>query len=237
MCGRVVSTSSASELAERFEVPSVPAEERARSWNIPPTAKLWTVLETGGERRLEMARWGLVPRWAKDPAIGSRMFNARAEGLLTSRAYRPALAARRCIVPVDGFYEWRRSGSRRGRAEAWYFTSTDGDVLALAGLWEPGRVPERRELHTFTIVTRPADEVMAPVHDRMPAVLRPDEWDRWLANGLAPDSAVELLCAPRPRLASRQVGAAVGSIRNDTPSLIDALGALPEPPAQDVQGP
>src|SRR5690606_31149175 len=140
------------------------------SWNVAPTNDVWAVLEAEGHRRLEALHWGLVPRWAKDPSVGSRMINARAETLATKNAYKSAFRSRRCIIPADGFYEWRKVPGAR-LTQPYCVHRADGQPMAFAGLWEVWRPKDRpdEELHSCTIVTGAPNDTVRFVHDRMPA--------------------------------------------------------------------
>lgn len=246
MCGRYASFRSAQDLADAFAIDAALVDDSVRevapSWNVAPTQDVRIVVERGRrqpdggtgpvERSLRLARWGLVPGWAKDPSVGARMINARAESLLDKPAFARPFAARRCLVPADGYYEWKPvpvpEGSPRGRApkQPYYLAPADGSVVALAGLYELWRDPARdaddprRWLVSTTIVTRPASPDLADIHDRMPLVLPPDAWGTWLDPAVGADEAAVLLDgepAPLERLA---VSALVSNVANDSPSLL-----------------
>lgn len=188
----------------------------------------------GAERRLVLLRWGLVPPWAPDPSVGNRMINARAETVATKAAFRTALRRHRAIVPADGFYEWQRGPGRRP-SQPWYFTRADGGPLALAALWEawrdPQAPPDAPPLRSCTIITAPAGPDVVGVHDRMPVVLEPGAWDRWLDPELDEAGAVTdlLVASPAGTLRSLRVGRAVSSVGNDGPELLE-----PAPPDPQV---
>ena len=202
MCGRYGSIKSTAVLAERFvAVPNEDAEERPPSWNVAPTQPVRAVLERPDQGRLLVVlRWGLVPYWAKDPSIGSRQINARAETLARKPAYRTALTRRRVIIPADGFYEWRRvdNGTKRGARQPFWFTRADGDILALAGLRENWRDAEGNLTRTCTIVTAAANPDVADIHDRMPVVLEPGVWEQWLDPAEKDPAEVTGLLVPPP---------------------------------------
>jgi putative SOS response-associated peptidase YedK len=179
---------------------------------------------------LSVARWGLVPSWAKDTRGAARMINARAETVATTRAYATSFASRRCLVPADGWYEWvRRSPKER---QPYFMTRPDGGVLAFAGLWTVWG----DRLLTCTIVTTAAVGELAAVHDRMPLVLAPEHWRDWLDGDAA--RASTLLTPPRPEalqpLEVRPVGAAVGDVRNDGPRLIERVPTEPVERPRDL---
>jgi putative SOS response-associated peptidase YedK len=218
MCGRFVQTSSPATLAERFGVDEVTVEPRTPNYNVTPRSWVPAVRERPDDdspaRVLTLLRWGLVPSWAKTPAIGDRQINARAESLADRPAYRRAFRKRRCIVPVDAFYEWKaaeppRSGgsatSRRTPKVPYAIRRRDGDPLAFAGLWEIWRDPGVDDpdapdawLRTCAIVTTDANRVIAPIHDRMPVVLAEDAWDPWLDPDNEDVGALSGLLVPAP---------------------------------------
>jgi len=230
MCGRFVSTTGSGDLAAHFGVETIVGELRP-SWNVAPTATVWVIRdsgksgesgESGDARMLQPMRWGLVPSWADDPTIGNRMFNARVETLAQRPAYRAAVRRRRCIVPADGFYEWT-AVSGRHRKQGWYFQSVDGQPLAMAGLWETWQpTGDADTLHTCTVVTTDANDVVAPIHDRMPLVLPDEVIDAWLDPTINdPDDVRSVVAsAHSPTLSVHAVGAAVNNARNDGPDLI-----------------
>lgn len=231
MCGRYVATTPPSLLAERFGADEVVDEDEAGEaasarWNVAPTTKVWALAtsRSSGTRRLGPFRWGLVPNWAKDPSVGNRMINARVEKLRTGAAYKRALQRRRCIVPADAFYEWRRGPSGRGRSQPFLIRRRDGEPMAFAGLWDLWRPPDDPEAHPLrscTIITTEANELVGRVHDRMPVMLSRARWEGWLDPGnedldvvsglLVPTAAEELEMFP--------VGPEVNDVRNDSPEL------------------
>lgn len=230
MCGRFVSSSPPDEVARYFdaEPPSEAAIEP--SWNVAPTNDVYVVLEDGGVRRLAPHHWGLVPIWAKSPAMGNKMINARAEGLAEKSAYKRAFRKRRCIVPADGFYEWKAIPGQKTK-QPFYIQRADGEPLAFAGLWEEWRGPERdgsERLRSTTIITTAANETMAPVHDRMPAILPPGDWSHWLDPTNADLEMLGRLLVPAPEhlLVMHPVSTDVGNVRNKGPHLADPI----EPP-------
>ncbi len=178
MCGRYTLTVSAAVLAEVFGVSEDPAH--LPRYNIAPTQLVPLVLglEAGG-RALVRGRWGLVPSWAKDPSIGSRLINARAETVADRPAFRSAVRQRRGLLPADGFYEWVPTGEGKRPHLIRY---TDRRVFAFAALWERWRAPDGSELVSCTILTTAPNDLVAPLHDRMPVILEPATWDEWLAR-------------------------------------------------------
>jgi putative SOS response-associated peptidase YedK len=183
-------------------------------------------------RLLEVARWGLVPSWAGDPSKGSRLINARAEGAERGPAFRKALAQRRCILPADSFYEWRRRHDASGRLQRqpFRFLRADGDLLALAGLWEAWRDAEGRWLVTCTVLTTDASADMLPVHSRMPLPLEQSDWGRWLDPQSSVASVRDLLVPPAPGLlVHHAVSSEVNKAANDHPGLLEAVPEPAEP--------
>jgi putative SOS response-associated peptidase YedK len=232
MCGRYATTRGAVELSSLFDAHD-DAGEVVADYNVAPTDPVPIVRMSDrlGGRALSIARWGLVPPWARDPKQGARMINARAETVATSNAFGPSFARRRCLVPADGWYEWMRTGGR-GR-QAYFMTPRDRGVLAFAGIWTTWGAGTDR-LMTCSIVTTAARGELAAVHDRMPLVLAASRWEAWLAG---PTDADSLLVPPADVLISqievRPVGPAVGDVRNDGPGLIERVAAEPHPPVDD----
>jgi putative SOS response-associated peptidase YedK len=185
-------------------------------------------------RELGRYRWGLVPSWAKDPGVGSRMFNARAETVASKPSFRAAFASRRLVVVADGFYEWKPGVASTKRP--YYFTRADGRPMALAGLWEQwwggpdgtdAGAADRPILRTCTVITTEAGSDMGDIHDRMPVVLEDDTLDEWLdpANRDKPELESLLVPSVTGTLVHRPVGTAVGNVRNDGPELTDPVEA------------
>ena len=226
MCGRIVVARPVDVLAGFFGVAEVVAADRDPSWNVAPGAEILAVAATSSGRRLGTMRWGLVPSWSTDPSGGPRPINARVEGLLDRPTFAEPLARRRCLVVVDGFYEWRRPAG--GPKQPYLLDRADGsgDPFALAGLWDrhEGEV-------SCAVVTGPGDGELAWLHDRMPVRLAPDQWDVWLdpANHDV-DALLDLLRAPATvRLRARPVGPRVNSARNDGPELVEVLPGEVQP--------
>jgi putative SOS response-associated peptidase YedK len=249
VCGRYASFREAQDLADAFAVapPDVApdADLLPPSWNLAPTDPARIVVERAHEdddvrRSLRLARWGLVPGWAKDPSVGSRMINARVETLATKPAFRKAVGARRCLVPAEGYFEWTaldgtpsdRPGGRTPKQPFWIHPR-DGGPLAFAGLYEFWRDRARpdddplRWLVTMTIVTGGAvtdDPAIAAIHDRRPVVLPPQEWDAWLDPRLTdPARVLGILRRRPPPLVARPVSTEVNRVGNNGPQLIEPL--------------
>ena len=228
MCGRFAQPRSAEELARIFH--ARPATELAgERFNVAPTDEVAAVVEHHGERVVDAFRWGLVPFYAKSSKDGARLINARAETLESSPAFRTAFARHRCIIPADAFYEWRRERNpttgRVTRSEPFAVRRSDGEPLALAGLWSSWRDPESAaRLYTCTILTTDPNELVSRIHDRMPVVLDPADWDAWLADGTPSDQLRSLLRpAPAEPFDAYAVSPAVNNVRNEGPELLAPL--------------
>ncbi|GAB2927614.1 SOS response-associated peptidase [Micromonospora polyrhachis] len=241
MCGRYATTRNAADLSALFESSDETGDGLAVDYNVAPTDPVPIVRmatapdDADGRRRvLSLARWGLVPGWARDTRGAARMINARAETVATTKAYASSFARRRCLVPADGWYEWVRRDS--GGKQAYFLTPADGGVLAFAGIWSRwGDGPDARL--TCSVLTTPALGDLALVHARMPLLLPPDRWAGWLADGSEPD---ELLIPPSvgtlAEIEIRPVGRQIGDVRNDGPGLIERVDAEPlgTPPREHV---
>jgi putative SOS response-associated peptidase YedK len=229
MCGRYVSVSSPTILAERFQVEQVRVTEHEPSYNVAPRAEVPVVAESRGERVLDVVRWGLIPSWAKDMKIGDRLINARAETVASGNAFKRAFAKRRCIIPADGFYEWQAidTGQQKKRKQPWFFRRRDGEPLAFAGLWEiwhdKNLGDDAPRIRSCVIITTDANDVVRPVHDRMPAVLPESAWDAWLD---AENNDVEklqhlLVPAPPEEFEAWPVPLLVNKADNNGPELVE----------------
>ncbi|ACZ32477.1 protein of unknown function DUF159 (plasmid) [Xylanimonas cellulosilytica DSM 15894] len=235
MCGRYASARRDQEIADRFRVAELVGEDLGPSWNVAPTQDVRVVLEReeSGQmaRQLRTVHWGLVPSWAKDPKIGSRMINARVETITEKPAFRRAAARRRLIVPMDGYFEWQAPESGRGRKQPFYLTDPDGAPLAAAGLYELWRDPAKgddapdRWLWSMAVITTDATDTLGHIHDRSPLLLPGELWGEWLDPGLTDADDVDALIAriPEPHLMPVKVGVAVGNVRNNGPELVRSV--------------
>ena len=218
MCGRYSLIADLGELARRFEFDGDWLTFDS-SYNVAPTQEVLTVV--GGEsRRAGYMRWGLIPSWAKDPSIGSRMINARAETVAEKPAFRTALRRRRCLVLADGFYEWQKSSSRRRPMRV---VMRSGEPFAFAGLWETWRGPEGEVVPSCTILTTEANDLLRPIHDRMPVILSRDNEDLWLDRSESDPAALADALNPYPanEMDAYEVSPLVNSYVNDGPEVID----------------
>ncbi len=218
MCGRFALYTPKEAVVRLFGLQAVP-DLRAR-YNIAPTQSVLAVREDEpGTREALMLRWGLVPFWAKDPAIGNRMINARGETVAEKPAFRQAFRRRRCLIPADGFYEWQKVP---GGKQPWFIGARDDALLAFAGLWERWDARGTEEpLESCTIITTAANATLAPLHDRMPVILHSGLWDSWLSGTTgAADLSGMLRPASNQLLAARPVSRRVNSPANDDPGLL-----------------
>lgn len=221
MCGRFTLRTSAAEWSQLFFAGmqhDLSTFARRPRYNIAPTQAVACVLgESGGQPSgLHELRWGLVPGWAKDPSIGSRMINARSETAETKPSFRNAFASRRCLVPADGFYEWKKVDDGK---QPFLMEASSGGVFAMAGLWEENRRinEDGPPLRTFTILTTAANEFMQPLHDRMPVLLDPVDFQRWLDPNFRDVGELKQLCEPAPEglLQMTKVSRHVNNPRHD----------------------
>jgi len=218
MCGRYVIKTPPDLMRRTFgyeEQPNFPPR-----YNVAPTQPIPVVRLDNGVRRFALVRWGLIPAWVKDPRGFSLLINARAESLLDKASFRNAMRRRRCLIPADGFYEWKQDGSRRRP----YFARAKGPV-AFAGLWEPWIGPNGEELETACIVTTTANRTLRHLHDRMPAVIPPEAFDLWLdcARVDAETASALLVPAPDNVFEAYEISTAVNRVANDSETLIEPV--------------
>lgn len=222
MCGRFARRSTQKILADWFGVPLGELPWFAPTFNAAPqsTQPIVRLSRDTAAREFLLARWGLVPSWAKDAKFGYSTFNARAEELLSKPAFRDAFKSRRCLVPADAFYEWQRIDPKTKRPYAIALRS--GEPYAFAGLWELWKPREGPPLESFTIITTDPNEVMEPLHDRMPVILEPRDYDRWLDPEDPQRPPVDLLRPyPAGKMHAWPVNERVGNVRNDDATLLE----------------
>ena len=233
MCGRTTLTATPEELAEAFALDAAEVPALEPRYNIAPTQPMLAVRVDAARRRRRLSplRWGLVPRWAGDPAVGARMINARSESAATRAAFREPFRERRCILPASGFFEWRRVDRSR---QPYLFRLRDGRALGLAGVWDRWRPPADAEggeaIESCAILTTPANELVARLHDRMPLILHPDDYGRWLDPALQDPRALATLLRPFPaeEMMAVPVSPRVNNPRHDDPSLVQPLEREPD---------
>lgn len=218
----MLSTSDTAALVAHFGVDD-PGDTVARpSYNIAPTQELLIVTEDEDLRQLGAARWGLVPSWAADAPNASGLINARAETVTSKPSFRSAFRRRPCLIPADGFYEWKRPEGR-GAKRPHVILPSDGKPFAFAGLWEDRPSAEGTSRRTCTVITCAANATMAPIHHRMPVILSPETWDTWLDVTSTDPTVRQTLLAPAPDevLVVREISTAVNNVRHDGPHLLD----------------
>lgn len=216
MCGRYALHAHPQVIALQFGLAAPP--EAAPRYNIAPASEVLIVRAGGGARDAARVRWGLVPRWAKDPSIGARLNNARAESIAEKPAFRDAYRTRRCLVPASGFYEWK---SEAGRKQPYYVHPSQGELFAFAGLWEQWSGPEGA-LETCVIVTTDGNEKMRAIHDRMPVIVAPNDYALWLDSRPGADPSGLLRPCDSGEIEVRRVSRAVSNARNQSEKLIEA---------------
>lgn len=237
MCGRYATTQTAASLNHEFEIDLQHAvDDLEPDYNVAPTKLAPVVIgrrpdgSADVQRELLTAKWGLIPSWAKDPSIGSRMINARTETVAEKPSFKAAFAKRRALIPADGYYEWYTGepveGQKKPTKQPFYITPKDGSVLAMAGLYEFWKDRAGGDwVISFTILTTTAEDSLGHVHDRMPLFLEPSTYDAWLDPApRPPDDLLGLLIPAAPgRLDAFAVSTAVNNFRNNGPELIQPL--------------
>ena len=220
MCGRYSITTAPEAMRRLFRFENA-APELPPRYNAAPTDKLPVVrLGRDGRRELAVLRWGLIPFWAKDEKIGYRSINARAESVATAPAFREAFRHRRCLVPVTGFYEWKKLPD--GGKQPYHVGMRDGSPFALAGLWERWK-KGADTTESFTIITGEPNSLTAALHDRMAVILEPDHWDAWLSAKDTAEPLAMLQPFPAQLMTAYPVSPKVGNVKNDTPDLVQPL--------------
>lgn len=236
VCGRYVSSHTPADLAELLGAVDETSQAELRQgvvapleadYNVAPTKSVPAAIERGGTRRLIALRWGLVPSWAKDPSVGSRLINARAETAATKPSFRSAFARRRCLLPADGWYEWQPAPAPKAPKQPFFLAPADGGLLVMAGLYEIWVDAEGRPLWTATVLTTDAPDDTGHIHDRSPMTLPSELWGAWL-DPETPDPLSLLRPAVAGAVRVTPVSTQVNSVRNNGPQLLDPV-AVPSP--------
>jgi putative SOS response-associated peptidase YedK len=227
MCGRYQITTAPEAIRRLFGYPEQP--NFPPRYNVAPTQPIPIVRLSEGERHFALVRWGLIPGWVKDPKTFSLVINARGESVRDKPAFKNAMRYRRCLIPADGFYEWRRSDKR-----PFHVRMKDGATFAFAGLWESWTGPNGEEMESAAIVTTDANRALRPIHERMPVMLEPEAYDMWLdCRGVDADTASALIAPIRDdRIEAYEISPAVNKVANDSADLIAPYTAPPEPVEQ-----
>jgi len=234
VCGRFTLRASPQEIQRAFGLDAAP--QLAPRFNVAPGQAIATVhADRDGRRVLGMRRWGLVPHWARDPRIGARLVNARAETAATRPAFRDAMRLHRCLVPADGFYEWGAAAG--GTRQPHLVTRADAELFAIAGLYEHWRGESADWLHTCTLITVPSNALLRAIHDRMPAILPPEHWDAWLDPAGKDAARAAALLAPRPEGELRAVAVSrrVNRTEFDDRACIEPQGPGTDAPSGEAE--
>jgi putative SOS response-associated peptidase YedK len=231
MCGRYTLSQSAEAIAKSFDISDTQNITSLQpQYNIAPTQAVLVVLQNQdiNKRVLQRLRWGLIPSWAKDASMGAKLMNARAETVAEKPSFRAAFKRRRCLVIADGFYEWQhQEGKKEGKKQPFYFQLQDKQPFAFAGLWEHWQPPEAEaeEIASCTILTTNANELMQPIHDRIPVILQSEDYDLWLDVQVQDPEMLKPLLQPFPAeaMTAYPVSTVVNNARNNTPECIVPL--------------
>lgn len=224
MCGRASLSKVEKELEKRFQA-TFYAEDLEQynplpNYNIAPT-HMHPVITSDDSKHLQYFRWGLIPSWAKDPAIGSKMINARKETIREKPAFRQAIQKRRCLIPFDGFYEWKKQGKQKIPHR---ICLHDKNIFAVAGIWEKWISETGETIFSFSVITQPPNEIMAPIHDRMPAILLPQQESLWLNPELSAKEAVDLIVPyPSGLLQTYTVSKRINKVSENSSDLLDEV--------------
>ncbi|WP_332237923.1 SOS response-associated peptidase [Sporolactobacillus sp. KGMB 08714] len=223
MCGRFTIIATYDLIVYRFNIKKSSLQfEYHQSFNVAPGQQILTVINDGKENRAGFLKWGLIPSWAKDPKIGYRMINARAESVATKPSFRTAFKKHRCLIVADSFYEWTHDNLKNKRP--FRFKLKNDDLFAMAGLWESWKSPEGQIIHSCTIITTEANEIMIPVHNRMPVILRREDEQKWINPGSASSEQLSLL---KPydsnEMEAYEVSKDVNLPKNNDPHLIQKI--------------
>lgn len=224
MCGRFSQRQSAEAIAQAFQVLEIPS--LTPRYNIAPTQAVATVLQNSQQegRHLKMLHWGLIPSWAKDPKIASKLINARAETVAEKPSFRSAFRQRRCLVVADGFYEWQQQENKKQK-QPYYFRFKDESPFAFAGLWERWEDPNGKEIQSCTLLTTQANDLMRPIHHRMPVILSPKDYGLWLDPEVKKPELLQPLLHPYPteQMTAYPVSKLVNKPTNDSADCINSI--------------
>jgi len=219
MCGRYTLKTPINVLAERFDLDDY-SSSLSPSYNIAPTQEVAAIVEEGEERKLETFRWGLIPSWSKDPSIGNKMINARAETVSEKPSFRSAFKKRRCLIVADGFYEWQKTD---GGKQPFHIKMNDSSPFAFAGLWEAWD-KDGEEIRSCSIITTDANDLMNEIHHRMPVILHPENYGVWIDSGFEEKEALMDLLKPYPsdEMEAYAVSRRVNKPSNNEPSVLES---------------
>jgi len=223
MCGRYTLVVSLEELMFRYGIEELPNHFHTPRYNVAPMQMMAAIIHDGEARRMGELKWGLVPSWAEDDKIGGKMINARAETILEKPSFKTLISRRRCLIPADGFYEWKRVGTSK---QPMRITMKDRSIFSMAGLYDIWVSPKGNKIGTFTIITTKPNKLMADIHDRMPVILPREQEDSWIRRQNQDAGQLVAMLKPYPPelMLAYPVSPKVGSVKNDSPDLIEAVG-------------
>jgi putative SOS response-associated peptidase YedK len=224
MCGRYTLTVTLEELLVRYMIGETMVPFHRPKYNVAPSQQVLSIIHDGQANRLGELKWGLVPPWADDPKVGFQMLNARSETAASKPAFQTPLRRKRCLIPADGFYEWKTTATGK---QPMRITLKSRALFSMAGLYETWLSPDGTKINSCTILTTAPNELVAPIHDRMPVILRPEDEQLWLDRTVTDTAMLMPLLVPyqASELDAYPVSAAVGSVRNDEPALIEPFDA------------
>ncbi len=224
MCGRYTLRSSGEAIATTFKLTKKP--DPTPRYNIAPSQPISAIAQPAAQREYRIFQWGLIPSWAKDPAIGNRMINARAETVAEKPSFRTAFKRRRCLILADGFYEWKKTAPS-AKKQPYYIQMADQSLFALAGIWESWESGDGSYIESCTILTTQPNALMQPIHNRMPVILHAEDYDQWLDPNLQKADPLQPLLRPYEANAMQAypVSTTVNSPRNETPACIEPVAA------------
>lgn len=237
MCGRSSLSKTEKEIEKRFNATFYSDElvqyNPLPNYNVAPSHR-HPIITNQDPEKIHLYKWGLVPHWAKDEKIGYKMINARIETVLEKNSFKKAVESRRCLVPMDGFYEWKRNGKEK---IPYHITTTNVEIFSAAGLWEKWISHNTgEELYSFTVITQGPNELMKGIHDRMPAILLPEQESLWLDMSISPKEALQIIEPyPSEYMHAKRVSQKVGNVRNNDASLIEEV--VDDPSDKKPDGP
>lgn len=229
MCGRTTLNKTAKEIEDRFNAifdadSFEQYEQSLPNYNVAPS-HMMPIINNHDPNRIHLYRWGLIPFWAKDEKIGYKMINARVETLMEKSAFKNAIKHRRCLVPMDGFYEWKKEGKTK---TPYRIILPETPIFTAAGLWETWKDHSGKEIFSFTVITQKPNTLMSSIHDRMPAILSPEQERLWIDNDLSPKDAISLIEPyPSDLMHAYMVSKRVGNVRNNDANLLDPIESPP----------
>ncbi|WP_042160157.1 SOS response-associated peptidase [Paenibacillus gorillae] len=234
MCGRYTIAVTLEELMIRYMIGAVTVPYHQPKYNVAPGQMVLAIVNDGKQNRLGELKWGLIPPWADSPKVGYMMLNARSETAASKPAFQTPMRRKRCLIPADGFYEWKKDAAGKGK-QPMRIVRRDRSIFSMAGLYETWMAPDGTTVNSCTIMTTAPNALMAPIHDRMPVILHPDDEQLWLDRSVQEPHELQRLLQPFPadELEAYPVAAAVGNVRHDEPNCIEPISL--ETGSQDEQ--